>query len=130
MQKTILSISIATLILNGCATSSSNIAASYTSPIQYQSHDCEQLANEAQRIHGRASQLAGRLDEAAGNDKLLMGAGLILFWPALFALGGTKQQEADYARLKGEYDAVQLAMINRKCSQATGKAPLPGSATK
>ena len=39
---------------------------------------------------------------------------MILFWPALFALGGTKQQEAEYARLKGEYDAVQQAAIAKK----------------
>lgn len=65
------------------------------------------------------NQLAGRLDEAANNDKVLMGVGLVLFWPVLFALGGTKQQEADYARLKGEYDAIQQAMIAKKCDLST-----------
>jgi hypothetical protein len=117
MQKTIITVLAASLALSGCATSSSNIAASYTSPMQYQSYDCPQLINEAQRIHARVNQLGGRLDEAASNDKALMGVGLILFWPALFALGGTKQQEADYSRLKGEYDAVAQTMIAKKCDQ-------------
>jgi hypothetical protein len=124
MQKTIattLAISIA-LTTSGCATSSANSAASYTTPIQYQSYDCAQLTSEAQRIHGRVNQLAGRLDEAANNDKVLMGVGMLLFWPALFALGGTKQQEADYARLKGEYDAIQQAMITKKCDQPAPQA--------
>lgn len=124
MQKTIaIALAISTaLSTTGCATSSANIAASYTTPIQYQGYDCAQLTAEAQRIHGRVNQLAGRLDEAANNDKVLMGVGMLLFWPALFALGGTKQQEADYARLKGEYDALQQAMITKKCDQPAPQA--------
>jgi len=102
-------------ILASCATSSKDIAATYVSPMQYQSYDCDQLASETQRIQVRLSQLGGRLDEAAANDKAITGAGAILFWPALFALGGTEEQEAEYARLKGEYDAVQQAAILKKC---------------
>lgn len=102
----------------GCATASKDIAANYVSPMQYQSYDCEQLASETQRIQVRVNQLGGRLDEAAANDKAITGIGLILFWPALFALGGTKQQEAEYARLKGEYDAVQQAAVIKKCPGA------------
>lgn len=114
-QKIIASAAAIALTLSGCATSSADIAATYTAPLQYQGYDCEQLNSEALRIHARVNQLAGRLDEAASNDKVLMGVGLVLFWPALFALGGTKQQEAEYARLKGEYDAIQQAMIAKKC---------------
>lgn len=118
MQKTIATTLAISLALSGCATASGNIAASYTTPMQYQAYDCAQLSSEAQRVHGRTNQLAGRLDEAANNDKALMGVGLVLFWPALFALGGTKQQETDYARLKGEYDAIQQTMVAKKCDQA------------
>ena len=125
MRKIITTVLAASIALSGCATSSSNIAASYATPMQYQSYDCAQLTSESQRIHGRVNQLAGRLDEAANNDKVLMGVGLILFWPALFALGGTKQQEADYARLKGEYDAISQAMVIRKCEPASAAAANP-----
>jgi hypothetical protein len=51
-----------------------------------------------------------------------MGVGLILFWPALFALGGTKAQEAEFGRLKGEHDAVQKTVVEKKCS---GVIPSP-----
>lgn len=104
------------MILSGCATASKDITAAYVSPMQYQSYDCDQLSSETQRIQTRVVQLGGRLDTAASNDKALVGVGVLLFWPALFALGGTKQQEADYARLRGEYDAVQQSAILRKCS--------------
>jgi hypothetical protein len=103
-------------ILSGCATAGRDVAATYVSPVQYANYDCDQLRQELLRINGRVNQLTGRLDEAAQNDKVITGVGLIIFWPALFALGGTKQQEAELSRLKGEYDALQIASTNKKCS--------------
>ena len=103
------------MLLGACATSSKDLSPTYTSPLGYQNYDCEQLAAESQRIQGRVVQLGGRLDTAASNDKAIAGVGVLLFWPALFALGGTKQQEADYSRLRGEYDAVQQSAVLRKC---------------
>lgn len=102
-------------LLTGCATASKDIASNYTSPVQYQSYDCQQLAQETERLQGQITALGGRLDEASRNDKAIMGVGLIVFWPALFALGGTKQQEAQYATLKGQYEAVQQAAIQKNC---------------
>jgi hypothetical protein len=95
--------------------------------MQYQQYDCEQIGAEINRIRVRVSQLGGRLDEAASNDKAIVGVGLILFWPALFAVGGTKQQEAEYARLKGEYEALEQAAIQKKC--VSGAAGGPSAAT-
>lgn len=104
----------ATLV--GCATAGRDVAATYVSPLQYANYDCEQLRLEMMRLHGRVNQLTGRLNEAATNDTSIAVVGAILFWPALFALGGTKQQEAELARLKGEYDALQIASVEKKCS--------------
>ena len=122
MKRPIAAVLAASIALSGCATASKDIAASYISPMQYQSYDCDQITGEVQRVQARVSQLGGRLDEAAANDKALAGVGIVLFWPALFALGGTKQQEAEYARLKGEYDAIQQAAIAKKCSGAIAPA--------
>lgn len=102
-------------MLAGCATGSKDIAPTYVSPLQFQTYDCTQLQMEAQRIQGRVGELGGRLDQAASNDKAIAGVGMILFWPALFALGGTKQQEAEYGRLRGEYEAIQQAAVQKKC---------------
>lgn len=110
------------LAISGCATASKDIATASVSPMQYQSYDCDQLSAEATRLTGRVQQLGGRLDEAANNDKAIMAATLLLFWPAAFALGGTKAQEAEYARLKGEAEAVQQAAVARKCP---GAMPAP-----
>ncbi len=102
-------------IVSGCATASKDVPTAYVSPMQYQGYDCSQLSAESTRLLQRVNQLGGRLDEAASNDKAIATAGGILFWPALFALGGTKQQEAEYSRLKGEYDAIQQAAVLKKC---------------
>jgi hypothetical protein len=122
MKKLVIYTLAACIVLSGCATASKDIAVAYVSPMQFQSYDCDQLASESQRIQSRVVQLGGRLDTAASNDKAIAGVGIVLFWPALFALGGTKQQEADYSRLRGEYDAVQQAAILRKCPGIVGSA--------
>ncbi len=103
------------ITLSGCSTASKDISSAYISPLQYKDYNCDQLTAEMQRVASRVSEIGGRLDQAAANDKAITGVGMILFWPALFALGGTKQQEADYARLKGEYDAINQASIQKDC---------------
>lgn len=119
----------------GCATSSKDVPTAYVSPMQYQAFDCSQLTAESLRIFQRVNQLGGRLDEAAANDKAIATAGGLLFWPALFALGGTKQQEAEYGRLKGEYDAIQQSAVLKKCEgivsvQSDSKEKAQSSDTK
>jgi len=116
MKKLVIAVVSASLVLGGCATASKDVATSYVSPMQYQSYDCDQISNESQRVQSRVGQLGGRLDQAAANDQAIGVAGALLFWPALFFLGGTKTQEAEYGRLKGEYDGLQQASIAKKCS--------------
>ncbi|MCX7184076.1 MAG: hypothetical protein NTW90_02345 [Nitrosospira sp.] len=128
MKKAIVVCVSISVALMGCATSSKNIATSYISPLQYQSYDCDQLAGEIQRVQVRASQLGGTLDKAATNDKWVMAGGLILFWPVLFALGGTSNQEAEYARLKGEHDAIAQSAVIKKCpGVVVQSAPSPAT---
>ena len=67
-------------------------------------------------MHRRASELHGQLKKTADNDAAQMGVGLILFWPVLFFLeGGDGPQAAEYARLKGERDALEEVAIFKKC---------------
>tara|TARA_B110001452_G_C15025610_1_gene358454 strand:- start:148 stop:501 length:354 start_codon:yes stop_codon:yes gene_type:complete len=99
-----------------CSNASKDIAAIYVSPQQYSNYDCDQTRAEMQRVAGKVRSLTGQLDKNAGNDNITTGVSLILFWPAVFFLGGTKEEEAEYARLKGEYDALEQASILKKCS--------------
>ena len=117
-KKTAVAAVATAILLSGCATSSDKISASYVSPMQYQSYDCDQIAAEGSRLSQRVMALQGQVDKAASNDKALTGVGVILFFPVLFALGGNQQQEAEYGRLKGEYEALQQSAVIKKCPGA------------
>lgn len=105
----IVAISIA---VTGCAASSAGITAIEISPQQYQAYDCKQLYYERIRVQNRLLALGKQLDKAAAADAGLLFVTLFLFWPAMIALGGTEQQEADYARLKGEEVALTQALLS------------------
>lgn len=128
-MKKIIATSLIAAMVGGCATASKDITATYSSPVMYQAYDCQQIAAETARIQARVTQLGGRLDEAASHDKAIAGVGAIIFWPALFALGSTKAQEAEYANLKGQYDAIQMAAVEKKCSVAPATPARVASAT-
>lgn len=122
MKRSIALLASVAVFMTGCSTASKDIAPTYISPNQYSSYDCAQIDAENQRLTNRVSQLGGRLDEAAANDKAIGVVGAVLFWPALFALGGTKNQEAEYARLKGEHDALQQVAIQKRCGAIAAPA--------
>lgn len=103
------------IFMAGCASSSSEITAQYVSPMQYQSYSCQQLGAEAERVSGRAAQLAGVQDEKATGDAVAMGVGLVLFWPSLFFIKGDGQTSAELGRLRGEFEALEKASIEKNC---------------
>lgn len=108
--------------LSACTTAPKHIVPTSVSPLQYAQFDCAQLAAESARVRVRAAEVGGLLDQAASSDQAIAAVGMVLFWPALFFLGGNKQQEAEFARLKGEYAAIQQAAITMKCPGAVAPA--------
>ncbi|MDM1736885.1 MULTISPECIES: hypothetical protein [Acinetobacter] len=114
-MKRAISLILSCVVFTGCATSSKNLTASYVSPLQYQQYSCDQLGQEASNIQNRVAEIGGSVDSRATRDKWVTGAGLVLFWPALFFIGGNKAQEAEFSRLKGEYEAVQKMAVQKNC---------------
>lgn len=106
---------LALAALPGCASSSSEIRASYVSPLQYQGFTCQQIGAEAARISGRAAEVAGVQDAKRTDDQVATGVAVVLFWPALFMMKGDGQTAAELARLKGEYEALERAAIEKNC---------------
>jgi hypothetical protein len=113
----------AALALAGCASSSENIAAAYVSPNQYANYSCDQIREEQARVGTRVRQLAGDVDDNATGDAVAMGVGMILFWPALFFIEGDGPEANEYARLKGEHEALQKAAIEHNCTTPTRTPP-------
>lgn len=105
-----------TLALGACASKPEDIATSYVSPLQYQQYDCNQMRMELARVTRHASELRGTLQKTASDDQGQVALSL-LFWPTLFFLeGGDGVQAQEYARLKGERDALEQAAIGKSCS--------------
>ena len=115
MKKLIFAI-VAASTIAACSKGSKEIVPTYVSPAQYSNYDCDQIRQEMVRINGIVNQMAGKLDENKETDNAVTAAGVILFWPALFFLGGTSEEEAEFARLRGEYNALEQTSIQKKCS--------------
>ena len=111
----VLSIFLIGIIVNACSKSSKEIVGLYVSPLEYADYSCDQIKSEMIRVSTKVRTLTGELDENKENDQMITGAGIILFWPALFFIGGTKEQEAEYARLKGEHEALDKVAIQKNC---------------
>jgi len=115
MRQLVALVVLAALAVGGCATSSDKVTASYVSPMQYESWNCRQLSEEAQRISHHAAAAAGAQDSQVTKDAVATTVGVIIFWPALFLIGGDKQTAAELARLKGEMEAIEQTSIRKNC---------------
>jgi len=110
----------AAVMLMACSTSPDKISASYVSPIVYQSYSCDQLVMEMARIQRKVNEVTGAQQKESTKDKWAMGVGLVVFWPALFFLIGDDKKE-ELKQLKGEYEAVEQAMIQKNCKAEMAK---------
>jgi len=111
------------LILGACVTNPNKIPAAYVSPQKYANYDCQQLAAEAANIERKVNDLYGHLKKENSKDKWATGVGVVLFWPALFFLAGNENvNEAEYAQLQGDYEAIQSAQVQKRCTMS---APAP-----
>jgi hypothetical protein len=122
MRTLALAVATAVLVLNGCATASRNVPVRYVDPAQYQSFNCYQLQIEFKRSQDRLLELAGKLDQKASKDGMTGVIGAVVFFPMLFTLGGTEQQETEYASLKGEAEAMQQVAFQKRCGTLVAKA--------
>jgi hypothetical protein len=119
--KTIL-LATSSVIVISCASSSKDIETIYVSPDQYRPLNCKSLTHELAQLNQRKNTVAAELDKKASNDQGITAVSVILFWPAAFALGGNKEQEQEYARIKGEYDAVIQVGAEKQCNLNTSPA--------
>ena len=115
--------------IGACAKGADQIAATYVSPMQYESWKCPQLAEEAQRVSARAAAATGVQNQRAAGDAVMLTVGAVIFWPALFGVGGDGPNAAELARLKGEMEAIEQASIRKNCGFQFQRTPPPTRAT-
>ena len=102
-------------IISACASKSADIEPAYVSTVEYERLNCTQLAAEGQRVSAAAARVAGRQDEKRGNDQVLTGVGVVVFWPVLFALEGDGPTAVELGRLKGEMEAIEKVSARKGC---------------
>jgi len=112
--------------MQGCTTSSKNVPANYVPPAQYQGYTCAQLGVELQSAQARMEVISEQLDEKASKDQLVGVVGAVVFFPALFLLGGSSQLEIDYAGLLGRVEAMRQTAFQKKCATIGSRSPSAG----
>lgn len=108
-------VAVGSLAVAGCASRSEDVAASYVSPVTYQSYSCKELGLEAQRVSSAAAVASGAQDSQRTKDSVATAAAIVVFWPAAFFVGGDNAKTAELARLKGQMDAIEATSIQKKC---------------
>lgn len=114
MLRQAFALSVASLYLVSCASEPEDIKAQQVSTLPYESLDCDQLADEFTRINNRVAEVAEDQQDAATRDAAVTGVGLILFWPALFALAAGDHSD-ELSRLKGEAIALESVAVEKEC---------------
>ena len=109
----------------GCAKDAEMIAPAYVSPITYQNFTCAQIGEEAQRVADRAAGISGLQDRKATTDRVVMGVGLVVFWPAMLLTKGNDETAGEIARLKGSMEALEQASIRKNCGIVFKHPPPP-----
>lgn len=118
-------VAVLAALCTGCAKDANQVGATYVSPITYEAYTCAQLGEEVQRVSSRAAQSSGVQDQKATNDKVAMGVGLVVFWPAMLLTKGNDENTAELARLKGQMDAIEQVSIKKRCGITFQHAPPP-----
>jgi len=113
---------LAAAVLAGCATSPHNVQQTYVSPLPYMRYDCDQLGAELTRVNSEVDKAMQAQQSVATGDAVATTVGLLVFWPALFALAATPDHSAELGRLKGERNALEEAAIEKDCPGVSGLA--------
>jgi hypothetical protein len=126
MIKRLIFTSIIGASLSACASQPENIGATNVSQLQYENYTCDMLAQEAANVERQASSLYLVLNDKADRDAAQLGIGLVAFWPVLFFLeGGDGSEAQEFARLKGELDAIEKSAVQQDCRIIIPKIKIP-----
>jgi len=130
MYRNALLMAFAAAVCVGCASSASDIQPQYVSHLQYQHLSCQQIGAEVQRVSRRVAEVSGVQDDKATGDAVATGIALVVFWPAAFFIKGDGATAAELGRLKGEFEALERASIQKRCGLQFKRAPSTADATQ
>lgn len=102
--------------LIGCASHPDKIGTAYVSTLKYETSSCAQIAAEMAAVESRTGVLYQELRDTRRTDNWQAGVGILLLPVTLFALeGGDGVEASEYAFLKGDYEALRHASMQKRC---------------
>jgi hypothetical protein len=116
-MKHLLAVALCGALVSACATAPDRVTATYESPMMYGSYDCAQVREEMLRVSYRVREMAGVQSKDRRRDEIAWGVGLFIAWPALLFLA-EGDHKAELADLKGQYDALNEAAVQKHCMVA------------
>lgn len=99
-------------ILASCTPGAKSVSPVYVSPLEYSAYDCEQISAEIRRVSRRSSELAGQVDQIVDGENTAQ------FW-GLPSGNESIAKKQEYARLLGQFEALEQASIEKKCGIKT-----------
>ena len=121
---------ICLIVLVNCAKRPDQIAPSMVPASNYMAYDCVAIHNEAVQVTDVLNNMSGAQNKQATADAWLTGAGIVLFWPALFFTSGTlgpDDHSTEISTLKGQAEALRIAYQSHGCDRVpaspAGQAP-------
>jgi hypothetical protein len=103
------------LALAGCAASSLDIHAQFVSPETYQELSCQQIGAEGERVGRRVAEISGNAHGNEGSAAWLLTQPVVVKWPTAW-LAASEEENTELARLKGEFEALERASTQKRCS--------------
>ncbi len=115
MKRQIAACVLASVVAAACAKRPENITARFAPASGYRGMACEQLNDERMRVGLELQRVTGLQRENADADALLMGVGMVIFWPALIGLAATTDRSDQIAAMMGERDAMEIVAREKGC---------------
>lgn len=124
MKRAILAL-LCPLAVAACAQSPGSIQPAYVSAVPYESWTCPQLGDEQDHLSSALATASKAQENARTNDTM----GVLFLGLPVASMSG-ENIAPEIAHLKGEQDAVHLAMIHDFCGQAVPTPPPQKQASK
>lgn len=107
------------LFAAACAEQPEQISPMYVSSNVYSGKSCRDLLEERREVVAQVNTLTAEQKKSANNDAAAMAVGMILFWPALFAINMSGDKKQQLAAAKGNYEAIERRMKEKGCRYKT-----------
>ena len=76
---------------------------------------CNQLESDMGRINHEIRNKSGQKSKGDNKDAVLVGVGLVLFWPALFFMDLSNADKTELEALRSRHNYLKSIYINKGC---------------